>query len=126
MNNQAKQNNMRFGGGGAKLDKDKIKDYALNRVIAPDRQDEEFWQLIKQVPKNTVPVAAIGLVLNIILPGFGTLLSACLDQKGEVSKSHMVISLLQFLTAIVLVGWIWAIYWSYLIFLEAQGKGSSP
>ena len=35
----------------------------------------------------------------------------------------MIISLLQFLTAIVLVGWIWAIYWSYLIFLEAQGKG---
>ena len=29
--------NMRFGAGGAKLDKDKIKDYALNRVIAPDR-----------------------------------------------------------------------------------------
>lgn len=70
---------MRFGGGGAKIDKDKIKDYALNRVIAPDRQDEEFWMLIKQVPKNSVPVAAIGLVLNIVLPGFGTLLSACLD-----------------------------------------------
>ena len=51
----------------------------MNRVIAPDRQDEEFWMLIKQVPKNSVPVAGVGLVLNLILPGFGTLLSACLD-----------------------------------------------
>ena len=31
--------NMRFGGGGTKIDKEKIKDYALNRVIAPDIQD---------------------------------------------------------------------------------------
>ena len=70
---------MRFGQGGAKIDKDKIKDYAMNKVIAPDRQDEEFWLLLKQVPKNTMPVAAIGFLLNIILPGFGTLLSACFD-----------------------------------------------
>ena len=47
MSNNAMKQQMRFGQGGTKIDKDKIKDYAMNRVIAPDRQDEEFWLLLK-------------------------------------------------------------------------------
>ena len=123
--NAMKQQNMRLGQGGARIDKDKAKDYVMNRVIAADLRDSEFWLLIKHVPKNTQTIAGIGLVLNIILPGFGTLLSACMDQKDGVSKVHMFIALLQTLTAVFLIGWIWAIYWSYLIFMESQNDNTT-
>ena len=118
-----KQANMKLGGGGAQLDKDKAKDYVMTKVIAPDLYDSQFWQLIKVVPKNSVPIAAIGAFLNLILPGFGTILAACADQRGDVSKAHMFIGVMQFLTAVFLLGWFWALYWSYLIFIEAQNDG---
>ena len=43
-----------------------------------------------------------------------------MDERDEVSKTHLCIALLQFLTAIFLIGWIWAIYWSVLIVMEAR------
>ena len=48
-----KQQNMRLGQGGARLDKDKAKDYVMNKVIASDLRDSEFWVLIQHVPKNS-------------------------------------------------------------------------
>ena len=59
----------------------------MNKVIAADLRDSQFWELIKVVPKNSVPVAGISLALNVILPGFGTILSANFDQRGDVSKA---------------------------------------
>ena len=119
-NSNMRANNMgQRGAGGSKIDKEKAKEYVMSKVIQPDLKDSEFWQLIKVVPKNSIIVASIGLVLNIILPGFGTILSACMDQRGDVSKAHLTIGMLQFFTAVFLFGWIWAIYWSYLIFVEA-------
>ena len=34
----------------------------------------------------------------------------------------MIISLLQFLTAVVLIGWFWAQYWSYMIVKKAYNN----
>ena len=69
----------KLGGGGSKIDKEKAKEYVMSKVIQPDLHDSEFWNLIKVVPKNTMVVACIGMILNIILPGFGTILAACMD-----------------------------------------------
>ena len=71
------------GGGGGMMDKkNRIKNYAINKVIAPDWKDEQFWQLIKEVPTNSEPLAYFGLLLNIVMPGFGTMMAACAVKNG--------------------------------------------
>ena len=69
------------------------------------------------------PVAIIAAILNIILPGFGTALAACMA-NDNVSKTQLVIGLIQFLTSFVLIGWIWSIYWGYLLVMKAMDQQS--
>lgn len=49
------------------------------------------------------------LVVNILLPGVGTMIASCI---GEGGGGTMVIGILQLVTSVFLVGWIWAICWS--------------
>ena len=57
----------------------------------------------------------ICFVLNIILPGTGTMLSSCLSQDLYWSKTQLILGVTQMLTAVYLLGWIWSIYWGWLI-----------
>ena len=34
--------------------------------------------------------------------------------KENISKTQLFVGVLQFLTSVFLIGWIWALYWSYL------------
>ena len=38
------------------------------------------------VPNVNKGVAVISLVLNILIPGFGTLVASCCDANGNISK----------------------------------------
>ena len=38
---------------------------------------------------------------------------------ADFSKTQLAIGFLQFLTTYILVGWIWSIYWGYLIVVKA-------
>ena len=64
-------------------------------------------------------VGVIAAILNLILPGFGTMIAACATSAGAVSKVQLAVGLIQFLTTYILVGWIWSIYWGYLICAKA-------
>ena len=44
---------------------------------------------------------------------------ACASDE-TVPKTQLVIGLIQFLTAAFLIGWIWSIYWGYLIVMKAM------
>ena len=46
-------------------------------------------------------------------------MAACQTTSNYVSKAQITIAFVQFITAIFLVGWILAIYWSYLIIVKA-------
>ena len=112
------------GGGfaGQKLDKDQAKAAVQNhinqKVLVVDDMDRQVWMLVSNVPYVTKPIAAISAFLNLILPGFGTILAACMADQN-VSKTQMFVGLLQFLTSWILIGWICAIYWGYLICTKA-------
>ena len=57
-------------------------------VLQPDPIDMLFWELITSVPQVTQNVAIIVVILNIILPGFGTILATCAQKNdGIVSKA---------------------------------------
>jgi hypothetical protein len=63
------------------------------------------------------PIAIVCAVLNFLLPGSGTWLSAC--QAEKVSKAQLCIGTTQFLLTIFFIGWIWAQYWSFLMIKES-------
>ena len=60
----------------------------------------------------------IAAILNLILPGFGTMIASCSTQ-GAISKTQLAVGFIQFLTTYILIGWIWSIYWGYLIAMKA-------
>ena len=105
------------------FDKDKVKaaveSHMREKVMKVDEVDMQFWLLVTDVPQVTKPVAVIQAFLNFLIPGLGSAVAACATQNGNVSKTQLGVAFVQFLTGLMLVGWIWAIYWSYLIVLKA-------
>ena len=78
---------------------------------------------MKEVPRVSKTIGIVCLVINIILPGIGTMVAACADQAKMVPKSQIFIGFLQFFTVYFLFfGWIWSIYWGYLIFQESRNE----
>lgn len=61
-------------------------DHFKNKLIAVDETDKMVWGLISDVPKVSKPVAIIAAILNLIVPGAGTLTAAC-AAHDNVSKT---------------------------------------
>ena len=61
-------------------------------------------------------------VVNILLPGVGTLVAGIKSERNTT----MVIGVLQFLLAFLIVGWIWSIYWGWLIYKKVLTDTLSP
>lgn len=55
--------------------------------------------------------AVLLFILNVFLPGVGTILNALCCGKGPVSCTGLLIGLLQLITASFLLGFIWSIWW---------------
>ena len=52
------------------------------------------WQKVKNVPKLSKPLAIFCAVINIILPGSGTITAACMTPDDKLSKSQLIIGIL--------------------------------
>ena len=55
--------------------------------------------------------AIILFLLNVFLPGVGTICNALCCGAGPASCMEFLIGILQLLTAGFLLGWIWSIWW---------------
>ena len=84
-----------------------------------------MWEKLKNVPKVSKPLAFGCGFLNLLLPGSGTMIAAC-SAEDNVSKVQMAIAVLQFLTTLFLVGWLFSIYWSYLLINKAMEPEGGP
>ncbi|XP_041352434.1 uncharacterized protein LOC121370946 [Gigantopelta aegis] len=98
-----------------------------SHVVVTHRSKEKLTEgdtsLRDSIPAMTKPVAVSCLILNILVPGFGTLMAGlsvlCCSEAREkcLSKKTVVwvnsgVALLQFVTAFLfLLGWIWSIMW---------------
>ena len=47
------------------------------KVIKVGDSDREIWRLVTDVPKLIKAAAVFFAILNVILPGFGTMFAAC-------------------------------------------------
>ena len=97
-------------------------DHMKTRVLVVDDSDKKVWELIRNVPQISKPAAVAQAVLNLVFPGIGTIMMACASNES-VSKTQLSIGCLQLLTSFILIGWIWALYWSYLGVQKAWGNG---
>jgi len=72
-------------------------------------------KIFPHIPKVNKCLAIFILILNIILPGFGTMLLGCClpegftEEKGVVCCSLVCTGILQLILTACLIGWIWSI-----------------
>ena len=98
--------------------KNMVSHHIQQKVMVIDDVDRQVWEAVSNVPYVSKVVAVIAAVLNFIFPGFGTMVAACAAQDS-VSKTQLVMALIQFLTSVVLIGWFLSLYWGYLIVKKA-------
>jgi hypothetical protein len=70
----------------------------------------------QQVPTLDTNWGTGMLIVNIFLPGVGTLVAGIKSERNTT----MVIGVFQFLLAFIIVGWIWSIYWGYLLYKKVR------
>ena len=99
-------------------------------------QEKKLWTLLTTFPTEiSVLFRVIILVLNVFIPGIGLFdyiligvgtIFLAFQYKG-LSKTQLVIGILQLLTFTMIVGWIWAIGWGILVLWKGfQKPGAAP
>lgn len=127
---EQQQEQREVGGGGKTKGKGKRSSPESHRDLAFLEKSgfeivkitEKHGQFRKAVPTMPLPLAIFCLFLNIVLPGTGTLVSAFAvfscpteyDTKSEAFVNNLIAALLQVLTLIILVGYIWSILWGVI------------
>ena len=78
----------------------------------------EKWQ--QSIPSIDKTMALILWLINILFwPGLGTMISAFMG-GGDMITDQLIVGILQWLTCGCIVGWIWAIWWGYLLYQKAK------
>ena len=76
--------------------------------------DIRVWQLVTDIPALKNVTAYICLIINIIIPGVGTMICSCVGD-ANINKTQLTVGLIQLLTSPYLIGWISSIYWGILM-----------
>jgi hypothetical protein len=79
----------------------------------------KFEQLRGKLPQVNKVMGIVLLVLNIFLPGVGTLICACIGPKFEAD--NIIVGLLQLLLSGCIIGWVWSIWWGIIILQKSSG-----
>ena len=74
------------------------------------------------VTKVKAPMDIVCLILNIFVPGIGSIISGVANEEGKTNTNAIVFGLLQFFLSWTLVCWIWSIMHGVWIYQKAQGK----
>ena len=81
----------------------------MNALLNVPQADVRAWELATNVPELQNLWAYVCLALNVIIPGTGTMICACLGDEN-MNKTQLFIGFFQFLTSIYLIGWIFSIF----------------
>ena len=75
--------------------KEQARAYMNDRVIKVDERDMQMWKLTCTVPKIHKFLAILFALINVVLPGFGTMFATCFSQMDEtVSKAQITIGVI--------------------------------
>mmetsp|Transcript_1605 Transcript_1605/g.1545 ORF Transcript_1605/g.1545 Transcript_1605/m.1545 type:complete len:135 (+) Transcript_1605:43-447(+) len=95
------------------LRKNQTVQFMKEKMIDNDQRDKEVWEHITNVPQLKSPWQYICFVLNVIIPGSGTMICSCFYKQW--SKTLFMVGVFQLFLAYILIGWIFSIYWGVLI-----------
>ena len=90
-------------------------EYAKNNMAKYRAEDAELWELVTTVPRMGGVWPYVCFILNIVLPGTGTMICSCVGYPEKWSKTQLTIGVIQMLTAVYLVGWGFSIWWGWLM-----------
>ena len=91
-------------------------------AITIGESDVRAWELASDVPVLHNIWAYVCFGLNLLIPGTGTILAAMLGKtEFNINKTQVVIGVLQLLTSVYIIGWIWSVFWGYLIVKRSKG-----
>lgn len=79
------------------------------------------------------PLHAWLFLLNVLLAGFGTMVSAFVNvqyepspgdpnvfiKRSRPSRTTFVVALCQMALSFIVIGWVWSVYWGFLIFAKS-------
>jgi len=83
-------------------------------------QAESTWDKYKNmIPTTSKCFSIILVVCNIIWPGLGTAIMACMTPEFLVP--NLIIALLQFVLTICVIGWVWSIIWGVFCLMKSTG-----
>jgi hypothetical protein len=97
--------------------------HKVNHKVKKAKQVYKYRKELRYLPKVEPPHNLTCFILNIILPGFGTILAAiiCKDPKN-FTCFNLFFGVLQFLTSFLIIGWIVSIIWGYAIWKRGKHK----
>ncbi|CAN0016467.1 unnamed protein product [Heterosigma akashiwo] len=68
------------------------------------------------MPANEINQALLIFILNILLPGVGTIFCGI---KRELQKI-IVIGIIQLIASFLLIGWLWSVWWGFFVWKETR------
>ena len=88
----------------------------VNQFILANPSMKPAHTQVLALEDNVTYCADTGFVLfivNILFPGLGTIISAFCP--SDVNVTTILIGLAQLILSSLVVGWIWSVYWGYLL-----------
>ena len=79
----------------------------------------KFEQIKGKLPTLNKVLAIVILVLNIILPGIGTIICSLIGPKFELD--NLLVGIVQLLLAVCIIGWVWSIWWGIIVLQKSSG-----
>ncbi|XP_064603758.1 protein stum homolog [Liolophura sinensis] len=114
---------------GAKKRSVQIDDHPKTEIV---EIHEKHGPLHNAIPRMPIPAAVICCILNIFLPGMGTLISSFTVFCGSSTRIstpckacwlNILAAFLQMITFFIIVGWIWSILWG-MTFVQLSLRAS--
>ena len=97
--------------------REQLEKFKQKAMVNSD-SDMAVWELVTDMPYVHKAISVLVAIINIFVPGFGTLVMAYFYEES-FSKTQMVIGCSQFFLSAIIVGWIWAQYWSFLLIVKS-------
>ncbi len=103
-------------------------------MLSVSEQEKRLWLLMTKFPELPMMFRLIILLLNVFIPGIipdihrpivgsGTILMAF--KYPNLSKIQITIGVVQLLTCMMIIGWVWSICWGVLLIIQGGARPSA-
>ena len=93
----------------------------VNKKVKKVKQVYKYRKELSYIPKVTAPHNLSCFLLNIFLPGIGTILASFINENpNEFFCFNFFFGIFQLLTSVLLIGWLISIFWGFCIWKRGK------